>query len=138
MKRHRTTIGSLFAVMLAASAEVAAEEHGKTLYTQYCLACHGADGAGTMPGVPDLTDKAGVLAKPNALLLRSLLDGVQRPGAPVAMPPKGGNPALTEEDMQAVLAYIRHKFDSDKREGNLIPRAPARGDATINRRSACV
>lgn len=117
MKRmHRTTIGSLFAIMLAASAVVAAEERGKTLYTQYCLACHGTDGEGTMPGVPDLTDKAGVLSKTDTLLLRSLLDGVQRPGAAVAMPPKGGNPALMEEDMQAVLAYIRQEFNSQRRQ----------------------
>ncbi|MHB1233953.1 MAG: c-type cytochrome [Burkholderiales bacterium] len=102
---HRTTIGSLFAITLAASAVVAAEERGKALYNAALPACHSADGAGTMPGVPDLTDKAGGLAKPDTLLLRSLLDGVQWPGAAVAMPPKGGNATLTEADMQAVLAY---------------------------------
>lgn len=117
MKRmYRIASGSLALITLAASAVVVAEERGKTLYAQYCLACHGADGAGMMPGVPDLTDKAGVLAKPDALLLSSMLNGVQRPGAAVAMPPKGGNPALTEEDMQAVLAYIRQEFDPERRQ----------------------
>lgn len=109
---HRTTISSAVLIMLAASVAVA-EERGKTLYAQYCLACHGAGGAGMMPGVPDLTGKAGVLAKPDALLLSSMLNGAQRPGAAVAMPPKGGNPALTEEDMKAVLTYIRQEFDPE-------------------------
>lgn len=57
-----------------------------------------------------------LFAKPDALLLRSLFNGVQRPGAAVAMLPKGGNPALTEEDMQAVLAYIRQEFDPERRQ----------------------
>lgn len=111
------TIGCLVVITLAASAAVAdtsTAERGKKLYTQYCLACHGADGAGTMPGVSDLTDPAGVLAKSDAVLLRSLLDGVQRPGAPLVMPPKGGNPALTEQDMRRVLTYIRQKFDAER------------------------
>lgn len=117
MKRmYRIASGSLALITLAASTVVVAEERGKTLYAQYCLACHGADGAGMMPGVPDLTDKAGGLAKPDALLLSSMLNGVQRPGAAVVMPPKGGNPALTEEDMQAVLAYICQEFDPERRQ----------------------
>ena len=28
----------------------------------------------------------------------------------MAMPSKGGNPALTEEDIRAVLAYLRTEF----------------------------
>lgn len=108
-------IGSLVVIALAASvAWAGTEERGKKLYTQYCLACHGADGTGTMPGVSDLADPAGVLAKSDAVLLRSLLDGVQRPGAPIVMPPKGGNPALTEQDMRRVLTYIRQKFDAER------------------------
>lgn len=46
----------------------------------------------------------------------SLLDGMQRQGAPVAMPTKGGNPAGTEEDMKAVLTYICQEFDSQRRK----------------------
>jgi cytochrome c5 len=30
----------------------------------------------------------------------------------LAMPPKGGNPVLTEENIKAVLAYIRAVFGS--------------------------
>lgn len=40
------------------------------------------------------------------------IKGVQRPGAPLAMPPKGGNPALTENDLRAVLGFLRRAFDA--------------------------
>lgn len=85
-------------------------KQGAAIYNGTCIACHGADGTGSLPGVPDLNEKAGVLTKTDALLLRSLTDGVQGPNAPIAMPAKGGNPALTEDDMKAVLAYIRQNF----------------------------
>lgn len=35
-------------------------------------------------------------------------EDVQRPGAPLAMPPKGGNPALTEND----FGFLRRAFDA--------------------------
>lgn len=108
--RWRVTAPSL--VLGLAVASVAAQDAGQNLYLRHCLACHGADGSGAMPGVSDLTDPAGVLAKTDAVLLRSLIDGVQRPGAPLAMPPKGGNPALTQSDLRAVLTFLRREFDA--------------------------
>lgn len=33
-------------------------------------------------------------------------------GAPLAIPPKGGNPALTENDLRAVLGFLRRAFDA--------------------------
>lgn len=89
---------------------VAGIQPGQAVYTQTCLACHGADGKGALPGVPDLTRADGPLAKPDAELLQSITAGVQRPGAPLAMPPKGGNPNLTETDIRQVLDYMRLAF----------------------------
>jgi len=37
----------------------------------------------------------------------NILNGVQTPGSPMAMPAKGGNPALTAEDAQAIVTYLR-------------------------------
>lgn len=104
------------ALAAAAAGAVQAQDRGGALYAQYCLGCHGGDGAGITPGVPDLSAPAGVLAKSDRLLLRSLIDGVQKPGAPLAMPPKGGNPALTDADMRAVLAFLRREFDTTPRQ----------------------
>lgn len=36
--------------------------------------------------------------------------GFQGPGSPMAMPAKGGNTALTDADIGALLAYIRKQF----------------------------
>lgn len=83
---------------------------GRSIYMQTCLACHGADGAGMMPGVPDFTEPHGVLTKPDSELLRNMIAGIQSPGSPLAMPPKGGNPALTETELKEALMYIRRNF----------------------------
>ncbi len=83
---------------------------GKVIYQQSCVACHGADGAGAFPGVPDLTEVNGSLAKPDITLIKNITDGYQSPGSPMAMPPKGGSPSLTDDDIKAVLGYMREEF----------------------------
>ncbi|MHB1094528.1 c-type cytochrome [Thiobacillus sp.] len=104
---------ALFAGVLGAGAATAADaQRGQKIYDQTCVACHGADGRGTLPGVPDFTSKSGTLAKGDALLLRNITDGFQSPGSMMAMPPKGGNSDLTEKDVIDVLRYIRSKYGS--------------------------
>ena len=83
---------------------------GEAVYRGTCIACHGIDGAGVMPGVSDLT--TGALAKADAVLIESLRRGISMPGAALAMPPRGGNPALTDEDLRAVLYYMRRRFSA--------------------------
>ena len=80
---------------------------GKAVFDQTCVACHGADGQGAIPGVPALQDR---LAKPDADLLQHTIDGFQSPGSVMAMPPRGGNPNLTNADLKNVLEYIRQQF----------------------------
>lgn len=80
-------------------------------YNQTCVACHGANGTGVLPGVPDLTSDQGPLAKKSdATLARSILDGMQTPGSAMAMPARGGNPALSEEDAARLVRYLRERF----------------------------
>ncbi len=83
---------------------------GKAIYNQTCVACHGAEGTGQVPGAPDFTKTGGVLSKPNDVLLKHMENGVQSPGSPMAMPPRGGNPNLSEQDLKAVLAYLHKRF----------------------------
>lgn len=94
--------------MLPASDATAAA--GKLTYESNCVACHGADGKGTLPGVPDFTDKKGRLTKPNKELLSNIINGYQSPGSVMAMPPKGGDSALSPADASAVLDYIKKMF----------------------------
>ena len=42
----------------------------------------------------------------------SIRDGLVTPGKPLSMPPKGGNPSLTDEEIRAVLDYLRSSFGS--------------------------
>lgn len=83
---------------------------GKEIYGQTCMACHGADGRGALSGMPDLTKPDGPLSKPAELLFQHIIEGFQSPGSPMAMPPKGGNPELTEDEIRAVLSYILDEF----------------------------
>lgn len=85
---------------------------GEAIYNQTCVACHGADGKGAMPGVPDFSRKDGLLAKPDEVLLKHIVEGFQRPGSPMAMPAKGGNPNLTDQDIREVLSFLRSTFGS--------------------------
>ena len=90
--------------------EAADAASGKSIYMQTCIVCHGADGKGTIPGVPDFTDKSTPLTKSAAELMKNINEGFQTKGSFMAMPAKGGNPALTEADVRAVLAYLRAEF----------------------------
>jgi len=85
---------------------------GKEVYGQTCIACHGADGAGAFAGVPDFTDPKGRLSKSDEELLQNIRNGFQTPGSPMAMPPRGGNGALTDGDIRNVIEYLRNEFGS--------------------------
>ncbi len=84
---------------------------GKELYVQSCSACHGPDAKG-IPGLgKDLTTSQFTMNLSDAELLdyikkgRSTDDPLNTTG--VAMPPKGGNPSLTDKDIMDIIAYIR-------------------------------
>ncbi len=77
---------------------------GRKIYQETCVACHGANGRGAIQGAPDFTNKNGVLSKPTSVLLKNIKNGIG------AMPPKGGNSALDDNDLRAVLNYIRNVF----------------------------
>ena len=83
---------------------------GEKIYEQSCVVCHGTDGEGGMPGIPDLTGKSGLLSKADDVLLNNIAQGMQSPGSVLAMPAKGGNPALDAEDLRRVLQYLRQTF----------------------------
>ena len=111
MKRRRTVL--LFSMSLLDLAPVLATD-GAQLYAQSCLACHGSDGVGVMPGVRDLTDPGGPLSKADDALFLSIRDGVQSMEGAVAMPARGGNPALEDSDIYLLIDYLRRNFGSEE------------------------
>lgn len=83
---------------------------GKQVYDTSCIACHGQEGTGALPGAPDFTAVNGPLSQSDDILLRRITQGFQTPGSPMAMPAMGGNPNLTAADARAVLDYLRETF----------------------------
>lgn len=94
----------------ATAAAVGDSVNGSRIYGETCVACHGPDGKGALAGMPDFTAATGRLAKPDAVLLRNMINGFQTPGSPMPMPARGGNPDLTDQEMADVLAYMRVNF----------------------------
>ncbi len=102
-------------VIKAASSPVGGTAiSGKKVFQQTCIACHGANGKGTLPGAPDFTSAKGPLRKSDSILIKNITEGFQSPGSPMAMPAKGGKADLTPNDIRAVLAYIRNQFGKKK------------------------
>lgn len=83
---------------------------GEQVYEQSCIVCHADDGSGAMPGVTDLSTNREWSNLKDAQLLTLLKNGIQKPGATVIMPPLGGNPDLSEDDLKAVISFMRNTF----------------------------
>ena len=87
-----------------------AEKIGEKLYMQNCMVCHADDGSGAMPGVFDLTENRNWSTLPEKQLLDQMNKGIQKSGAAVNMPPKGGNPNLKDKEILTILSYMRKEF----------------------------
>ncbi len=102
-----------FVAMTVSGAAVASTHQGyrgADVYARSCIACHGADGAGAMPGIPDLSDGDGPLSKSDEVLLNSIVNGLESGTSPIPMPAMGGDETLTEAEARLVLDYIRRQF----------------------------
>jgi disulfide bond formation protein DsbB len=84
---------------------------GKTLFVSTCSSCHGPDAKG-LPGLgKDMTTSTFIKGQTDAQLLDFIKKG--RPATDPAnttkvdMPPKGGNPALSDKDLEDIIAFMR-------------------------------
>lgn len=84
---------------------------GKTQWMNTCLACHGDRGQG-MPGQAfDIRDSQFIKSSTDDELVafiakgRMGFDPASRTG--IQMPPRGGNPRLTDNDLRDIVAHIR-------------------------------
>ena len=123
---HRSRIVSrtrriLSAVMLAALAgacgpaepEYTPEQlaTGQKAYLSTCATCHGKDGYGLPKLGKSLHANAFLGERSDEEMVAFIKTG--RPASDplnttgVDMPPKGGNPALTDDEIAAIIAYLR-------------------------------
>lgn len=84
---------------------------GEATYSQICIACHGPGGTGVQGLGKPLTTSEFVAGLSDSdfhdfiVRGRDVSDPANTTG--VAMPPKGGNPALKDQDIYNVIAYVR-------------------------------
>ena len=120
MKRNRWITALLLASLIPVAQSAFAADtvvpasaiaKGSTVFHNTCIACHGADGKGVLPGMPDFTQPHGVLSLPETVLENRITNGFSSGNAPMPMPPKGGNSSLTPSDVKDVIAYLRTTFE---------------------------
>ncbi len=88
---------------------------GKAVYDNVCALCHNTDGAGKPNQAPPFHGSEWVLGSPERLIripLAGLTGPLQVKGAEwnLAMPAMGA--ALSDEDLAAVLTYMRQSWDN--------------------------
>ncbi len=83
---------------------------GADLYKSSCAACHGPDAKGVPNLGKDLVNSEFCKSQSDDEMLAFLKKGraADDPAntTKVAMPPKGGNPALKDDDLRAIVTYI--------------------------------
>ena len=79
-----------------------APRSGETVYNTICKACHETGVAGA-PKTGDKAAWASRLATGSAALLKSVIAGKG------SMPPRGGSPDLSDEELKAAVAYLTGK-----------------------------
>ncbi|HVU13344.1 MAG TPA: c-type cytochrome [Phototrophicaceae bacterium] len=102
---------------------------GQAVFESVCFACHGPDAKG-IPGLgKNLIASSFVHGLTDEQLLqfiskgRDTSDPMNTTG--VAMPPRGGNPSLTDDQLRAVIAFIRTQTIIDNPAQTAPTTAPA-------------
>lgn len=98
------------------TAEVTQQmEVGKTVYNQYCMACHQTNGQGVPGAFPTLVQTEWVTGE-NTALITVIINGLQgeitvKGETYNSVMPQHG--FLTDEQIAGVLTYVRQSFTND-------------------------
>jgi cytochrome c5 len=97
----------------AGPAGAVQQRSGQEIFKATCAACHETGAAGA-PKIGDRAAWAKRVKEPFATLLKDSIGGIR------AMPPRGGNPDLTDEDMARAVRYLANQSGGSYKE----PAAP--------------
>lgn len=102
---------ALLATACGGGADPTRVAEGQVLFQKTCASCHGPDARGMPKLGKSLWDNQFTRARSDRELVEFLKIG-RRPNDPlnttgVDMPPKGGNPALTEEDLGKIVTFVK-------------------------------
>jgi cytochrome c5 len=107
---------ALLVAAAAAGPALADEEHerkekraGEQIYRQTCAACHDS-GAGGAPRIGDRKAWAPRIREGKRMMVRMSIKGIR------GMPPRGGNPALSDEDMERAVVYLLNQSGAKFKE----------------------
>ena len=98
-------------LLAACGGEKTPDEQARANYMRACALCHAADGSGAGNLGNSLLDNEFIRTKSDAELVAFLKAG-RAPGDPdnesgMPMPPRGGDPRLTDDDLAGIVAYMR-------------------------------
>ena len=91
-------------VAVAAAVNGEAVDMGQRVYQGLCISCHNG-----LPGIPKVGDMAvweSRIAQGMALMYERAIKGFTSEGGIIAMPPKGGNINLTDEEVKAAVDFM--------------------------------
>ena len=127
IKERLAPIANVNVAGASASAEAgaapAAQKSGKDIVAASCNACHGTGAA----GAPKIGDKAAWQARFDAGMDSMMNNAINGKGA---MPARGGNPSLTDDDIQAAVISMLQDTGFEVASADAAPaEAPAAAEA---------
>jgi cytochrome c5 len=111
-RRARTAAARLLAAALAGGAGPAAladDRSGKEVYDAVCAACH-ASGVLNAPKLGDAKAWKPLIAEGQRMLTRTAIKGIRQ------MPPRGGDPRLSDREVARAVAYMANASGGRFRE----------------------
>ena len=123
-------------VRLAGATAARASMSGEQVFDAVCKTCHEAGVAGA-PKAGDKAAWAGPIKKGYETLVQHALNGFQEPGK--VMPPRGGNPDLSDVEVQRAVVYMANRSGANFKEPPATPAvvaAPATAAAAAPAASA--
>jgi cytochrome c5 len=109
-------------VVVAEGSDTPGQKTGKQIVDSVCSACH-ATGALNAPKLGDAAAWGPLIKQGHEHLTEMAIKGVR------AMPPRGGNPALTDDEMARAVAYLANSAGAKFTEPPVQAAAPAQAAA---------